>query len=292
MPREGHKFSSWSIRSLSTHFNPHAPRGARPAVQRYACPGNVISIHVPREGHDQIHAMARRGARGARQPRKLRSGAWNIISIHVPREGHDDNIYLGIAQAEISIHVPREGHDGRCIPMSTARVIFQSTCPARGTTALAANARRFNPDFNPRAPRGARLQIFCVTVHCALISIHVPREGHDISRVGIANCESRFQSTCPARGTTHNQFPTPRAAAISIHVPREGHDTRYKFAKLVHAGISIHVPREGHDIRCPAPQRFGRYFNPRAPRGARPPKSKNAGATPGISIHVPREGHD
>ena len=30
MPRDGHKFSSWSIRSLSTHFNPRAPRGARP----------------------------------------------------------------------------------------------------------------------------------------------------------------------------------------------------------------------------------------------------------------------
>ena len=34
-----------------------------------------------------------------------------IISIHVPREGHDDTLAPRIAAATISIHVPREGHD-------------------------------------------------------------------------------------------------------------------------------------------------------------------------------------
>ena len=34
------------------------------------------------------------------------------ISIHVPREGHDDNLWGVYQGGAISIHVPREGHDG------------------------------------------------------------------------------------------------------------------------------------------------------------------------------------
>ena len=60
-----------------------------------------------------------------------------------------------------------------------ALAVFQSTCPARGTTA---NANNYDS--------------------AVLISIHVPREGHD-------------------------PFPVKKfkpLVCISIHVPREGHD--------------------------------------------------------------------
>ena len=56
------------------------------------------------------------------------------ISIHVPREGHDTVTLNGLAGQIISIHVPREGHD------VTAPIAPKPTA-----------------DFNPRAPRGARL---------------------------------------------------------------------------------------------------------------------------------------
>ena len=56
--------------------------------------------------------------------------------------------------------------------------VFQSTCPARGTT----KKRRY-----PWTE--------------LTISIHVPREGHDVARVEFVHFE-----------------------LISIHVPREGHD--------------------------------------------------------------------
>ena len=80
-----------------------------------------------------------------------------------------------------------------------------------------------NGDFNPRAPRGARQDLsFCRLRQC-YISIHVPREGHDI---GAERAESKEN--------------------ISIHVPREGHD--YDHMNQALSGvISIHVPREGHD---------------------------------------------
>ena len=142
--------------------------------------------------------------------------------------------------------MPREGHDLR-------------SCAAALSHA----------DFNPRAPRGARR----------------------------AACRRRwrrtpFQSTCPARGTTKTFPGIAEAMAISIHVPREGHDHGVDAAIFGAGHISIHVPREGHDaaasarrIRrlqfqstCPARgttllpcYNHGkrRYFNPRAPRGAR-----------------------
>ena len=82
----------------------------------------VISIHAPREGGDCYLCHLR----------LLLS-----ISIHAPREGGDMS-ELGQHQDKtgISIHAPREGGD-RC--------------------ALAAFGVPF--DFNPRPPRGGRLEI-------------------------------------------------------------------------------------------------------------------------------------
>ena len=100
-----------------------------------------------------------------------------------------------------------------------------------------------------------------------LISIHVPREGHDQT------------ITIPK----HPQ-------AISIHVPREGHDNQHIFDGRS-VSISIHVPREGHDKTAPIALPIALDFNPRAPRGARP-KDGASGKGLTISIHVPREGHD
>ena len=77
------------------------------------------------------------------------------ISIHVPREGHDVLRHGMGGRGDISIHVPREGHD-RCRP----------------------DLGRARRNFNPRAPRGARLRRAGRTAEHP-ISIHVPREGHD-----------------------------------------------------------------------------------------------------------------
>ena len=185
------------------------PREGHDLPKTLQCCAKIISIHVPREGHDlgaynglvrkdgfqstcpargttnptaeAIQRMlnfnpraprgARRGTSGRamiytnfnpRAPRGARQSILDLrpsaksISIHVPREGHDDD-YRAIMQADaISIHVPREGHDYRWknLPCSLS-------------------------NFNPRAPRGARLSLEKST----LLAVE-------------------FQSTCPARGTT------------------------------------------------------------------------------------------
>ena len=192
----------------------------------------TISIHVPREGHDPCSTIvclrmfgfqSTCPARGTTHLKTNLKGNLEI-SIHVPREGHDvDTAKRRVELVAISIHVPREGHDRKIICDVRQRYRFQSTCPARGTTLSFAPGLSFSADFNPRAPRGARLLArsydvtflnfnpraprgarlfyFILSYNKFNISIHVPREGHDISDAGIFS-----QST------------------ISIHVPREGHD--------------------------------------------------------------------
>ena len=146
---------------------------------------------------------------------------------------------------DISIHAPREGRDRRT----------RSTMPAI-------------VNFNPRAPRGARLVgVFAIIIDI-YISIHAPREGRDRQqdRKPHRRCNfnpraprgarplsssnaltgTPFQSTRPARGATFNVGDIVPFFLISIHAPREGRDC------IVKANyVSTH------------------HFNPRAPRGAR-----------------------
>ena len=53
-----------------------------------------------------------------------------------------------------------------------------------------------------------------------LISIHVPREGHDGVTISGASFADAFQSTCPARGTTPTA--TDRAKAKDYTCPARG----------------------------------------------------------------------
>ena len=87
--------------------------------------------------------------------------------------------------------------------MAQKDLIFQSTCPARGTT----------NQYYRKAKSSD-------------ISIHVPREGHDHPLTRVVYPVAAFQSTCPARGTTWFPCRLSRCSSISIHVPREGHDLR------------------------------------------------------------------
>ena len=84
------------------------------------CPDHDISIHVPREGHDETVPEAEPfdfvflstcPVRGTTTALALGAGDRGI-SIHVPREGHDGRArYRNHSGKGISIHVPREGHD-------------------------------------------------------------------------------------------------------------------------------------------------------------------------------------
>ena len=79
-------------------------------------------------------------------------------------------------------------------------------------------------DFNPRAPRGARLLSYVCMVRGRCISIHAPLAGRDSAGQHGHECW-----------------------AISIHAPLAGRDADVSSAVNRLSGISIHAPLAGRD---------------------------------------------
>ena len=124
------------------HFNPRAPYGAR-----------QIKLPTARTNQEHFNPRAPYGARpcdGAMLPRT------GTISIHVPRTGHDvvHATYLPF-QNDFN---PRAPYGARLHDLLLRRRTkpFQSTCPVRGTTFLTPSFTSHHLHFNPRAPYGAR----------------------------------------------------------------------------------------------------------------------------------------
>ncbi len=151
-----------------------------------------ISIHVPHEGHDKY---ARR--------KPLYQAYFNPRAPRGARR--DGDIYARGYWARFQSTCPTRGTTSRGGESRTDKSTFQSTCPARGTTAGAPGKDGANGisihvpreghdrwctrqgwrewNFNPRAPRGARLKNDFRSNRLLSISIHVPREGHDPRRL-------------------------------------------------------------------------------------------------------------
>ena len=152
----------------------------------------------------------------------------------------------------------------------------------------------FTTNFNPRAPYGARpakqlLQAvkLIISIHAPHtgrdrtaqrlrvlrggISIHAPHTGRDALAAGDSAKVFAFQSTRPIRGATL----TPRCTrvrfySISIHAPHTGRDLLGEPVQYVSRGFQSTRPIRGATPAFEILSRH-RYFNPRAPYGARPP---------------------
>ena len=210
VPREGHDKHINRCANGNMYFNPRAPRGARLGLHcassqltvfQSTCPARgttarccsrnarvLISIHVPREGHDYIRAAYCSGDRNfnPRAPRGARRGhAATVVDKKIfqstcPARGTTLRSRSSIAHKEFQSTCPARGTTCESNFGHRTETLFQSTCPARGTT-IAANARApRHKDFNPRAPRGARPRSMMTVDDSLTISIHVPREGHDL----------------------------------------------------------------------------------------------------------------
>ena len=103
-------------------------------------------------------------------------------------------------------------------------------------------------NFNPRAPRGARL-ISTATGTCSVLFQSTrPARGATEAKKNIADYFLKFQSTRPARGATVCRSSGGQVKMISIHAPREGRDCSLVVVGELEGGISIHAPREGRDM--------------------------------------------
>ena len=168
-----------------------------------------------------------------------------LISIHAPRGGSDFGVVLFcILFYDFNPRSPR-GERPQFGQQANGYPQFQSTLPAGGATLVCLSWKSNRPYFNPRSPRGERRKPktyfptasrFQSTLPAggatlpitfgsrrAIISIHAPRGGSDVS-------DSLM--LCPAR--------------ISIHAPRGGSDHIVPRMALIHT-ISIHAPRGGSD---------------------------------------------
>ena len=146
---------------------------------------------------------------------------------------------------DISIHAPLAGRDLFSPVGQSLYADFNPRAP-RGARPRRSGIRRKLKNFNPRAPRGAR-PWYCP--ECRKI-----RE---------------FQSTRPSRGATVKAGFNRAGTVISIHAPLAGRD-RGQVPMLSRRAISIHAPLAGRDTLPMLSARSTAYFNPRAPRGARP----------------------
>ena len=101
----------------------------------------------------------------------------------------------------VSIHAPRVGSDRRMPLTLIAPLMFQSTLPVWGATAV------------------------CVQPDCGLpVSIHAPRVGSDfVNRLDL-QAPLPFQSTLPVWGATNSRFGSMTCTSVSIHAPRVGSD--------------------------------------------------------------------
>ena len=171
----------------SLYFNPRAPCGARPLPPGILSWPGSISIHAPLAGRDRvpsrlsnpftdisIHAplagrdlilffvfvalllfQSTRPLRGATLLSPLSEDRLKI-SIHAPLAGRDTSFLYTYYIIKISIHAPLAGRDETPAPVETPVVVFQSTRPLRGATALVLTATAALPVFQSTRPlRGA-----------------------------------------------------------------------------------------------------------------------------------------
>ena len=185
-PREGGDCSAAATRCSHVYFNPRPPRGGRRVVRAQLGVADEfqstppargatavflnwviflsISIHATREGGDVwVHPEGRFAV---------------VISIHAPREGGDASRLAELRGLLISIHAPREGGD----------VVVAVLDAALG-------------DFNPRPPRGGRLNGMPVGSAWFLFQSTPPARGATGISAGRFS-PMPFQSTPPARGAT------------------------------------------------------------------------------------------
>ena len=147
-------------------FNPRAPYGARLAASnRDAQFVEKFQSTRPIRGAT-CHPGPWRSRPGRFQSTRPIRGATHL------RGDYSINLF-------ISIHAPHTGRDVKSPACHSLPKKFQSTRPIRGAT-LEAYAKAYEShDFNPRAPYGARLTVYCKV--CVLLV---------------------FQSTRPIRGAT------------------------------------------------------------------------------------------
>ena len=159
-----------------------------------------------------------------------------------PLRGATSDRTLNLSKAAISIHAPLAGCDaGRCTPKSQKTHFNPRTpCGVRLRQRLPGrSAARFQSTHPLRGATPADL----VERGLAVISIHAPLAGCDLSAARPALAESKFQSTHPLRGAT--AIASGRSCSLrafqSTH-PLRGATSRTSFRLHAYADFNPRTP--------------------------------------------------
>ena len=166
-----------------------------------------------------------------------------------PRGERPSNHARRVQPHRISIHALREGGDTIISSALTESCGFQSTPSARRATHGCLDGVLPPGHFNPRPPRGGRPAAWSARPECRSISIHALREEGDL--LTAVACHGPLN--------------------ISIHALREEGDGQHERKLVRKADISIHALREEGDRPASRQSPCNLNFNPRPPRGGRPP---------------------
>ena len=171
------------------------------------------------------------------------------------------------------------------------------------------------PDFNPRAPCGARPisdRILCAVsgfqstrplrgatgeqkwrVPCCIISIHAPLAGRDYYQKHCKLQRRNFNPRAPCGARPVHVRRNDHRKPISIHAPLAGRDMHAVVKDAPHNAISIHAPLAGRDPRLFAVCLPCTFISIHAPLAGRDLDPDSILPQPHfISIHAPLAGRD
>ena len=174
----------------------------------------------------------------------------------------------GMSAKEISIHAPHTGRDPSSPTWAPCLAYFNPRAPygARPPGAFRlCNVRR---NFNPRAPYGARRPPFAHKKRRVPISIHAPHTGRDFIRLSSFGVNP-ISIHAPHTGRDSDIAERLCCPSISIHAPHTGRDLKADVGYLTAELFQSTRPIRGATRANKSMGEVRRYFNPRAPYGAR-----------------------
>ena len=154
------------------------------------------------------------------------------------------------------------------LPLISCLSVFQSTRPLRGATKVGYTQCGYKQFQSTRPLRGAT-QYRLSAPTGRPISIHAPLAGRDDESTALGISVFAFQSTRPLRGATHWSKERPKTWKFQSTRPLRGATCGVEVHQVL-CNISIHAPLAGRDLVVKIITVAHRYFNPRAPCGARP----------------------
>ena len=147
------------------HFNPRSPRGERQGKRHCRSQRRNISIHAPRVGSDKSQAI-------------WHGKRW-IFQSTLPAWGATDGLRQELEHKTISIHAPRVGSDFALVTSGAGDLYF-----------------------NPRSPRGERLNVLAGLEPPPVFQSTLPAWGATIP-FEVISMSCTFQSTLPVWGATN-----------------------------------------------------------------------------------------